>query len=89
MDMQYIQGGCRITPIVTALLRRIEAAKDGYLRSVSIRRSGDARRGDEAVSLFLEFPSALTHSSELNCSSQTSPSFSARVLLPTRLVASL
>lgn len=50
MDMQYIQGGCRITPVVTDLLRRIEAAKDGYLRSASVRRTGDARRGDEAVS---------------------------------------
>ncbi|KAL7415689.1 kinase-like domain-containing protein [Mrakia frigida] len=52
MDMQYIQGGCRITPVVTDLLRRIEAAKDGYLRSASVRRTGDARRGDEAIASY-------------------------------------
>jgi hypothetical protein len=57
MDLQYIQAGGRVNGIVTDLLRRIEAAKDSYLRGITARRGGDVRRGDEAVSL-PAFPSS-------------------------------
>lgn len=50
MDVQYVRDGCRMTPIVQDLLRRIELSKEGYLRSVQARRGGDMRRGEEAVS---------------------------------------
>lgn len=50
MDVQYMQAGGRVTPVVTDLLRRIEASKEGYIRGARERRVVDLRRGEEAVS---------------------------------------
>jgi hypothetical protein len=58
MDVQYVRDGCRMTPIVKDLLRRIELSKEGYIRSIQGRRGGDMRRAEEAVSASIRVPTS-------------------------------